>query len=146
MYAHTYYIDLLADQVPSELPAAEPEIHALLSKLQDMHGNLEPDWGSSDPHLEQRKATARGGENGAPRWDGRPGLMENDGDGVAKERCVLEDFTPCSKSHLWKLMMSFYDRKGVESWSQVRTPSGDDCHLPCPCFTYLLVAFVVFCP
>ncbi|CAN0506373.1 unnamed protein product, partial [Laminaria digitata] len=35
------------------------------------------------------------------------------------ERCVLEDFTPCSTSHLWKLMMSFYDRKGVESWSQV---------------------------
>lgn len=27
-------------------------------------------------------------------------------------RCILEDFTQCSKSHLWKLMMSFYDRKG----------------------------------
>ena len=27
-------------------------------------------------------------------------------------RCVLEDFMQCSKSHLWKLMMSFYDRKG----------------------------------
>lgn len=39
-----------------------------------------------------------------------------------RQRCVLEDFTACSKSHLWKLMMSFYDRKGVESWSQVCLP------------------------
>lgn len=37
-------------------------------------------------------------------------------------RCVLEDFTRCSESHLWKLMMSFYDRKGVESWSQGIVP------------------------
>ena len=37
-------------------------------------------------------------------------------------RCVLEDYTQCSKSHLWKLMMSFYDRKGVESWSQGIVP------------------------
>ncbi len=44
----------------------------------------------------------------------------------AKDRCVLEDFTQCSKSHLWKLMMSFYDRKGVESWSQVGASSGFD--------------------
>lgn len=42
------------------------------------------------------------------------------GDGTT--RCVLEDFTQCSKSHLWKLMMSFYDRKGVESWSQGIVP------------------------
>ena len=38
------------------------------------------------------------------------------------DRCVLEDYTQCSKSHLWRLMMSFYDRKGVESWSQVGRP------------------------
>lgn len=44
----------------------------------------------------------------------------------AKDRCVLEDFTQCSKSHLWKLMMSFYDRKGVESWSQVGAFSSGD--------------------
>jgi hypothetical protein len=37
-------------------------------------------------------------------------------------RCMLEDFTQCSKSHLWKLMMSFYDRKGVESWSHGIVP------------------------
>jgi hypothetical protein len=38
------------------------------------------------------------------------------------ERCVLEDFTPFSKCHLWKLMMSFYDRQGVESWAQGIVP------------------------
>eukprot|EP00968_Pinguiococcus_pyrenoidosus_P011158 scaffold895_cov315-Pinguiococcus_pyrenoidosus.AAC.7 len=31
--------------------------------------------------------------------------------GYTGPRCVLEDFTRCSESHLWKLMMSFYDRK-----------------------------------
>ena len=45
-----------------------------------------------------------------------------------KERCVLEDFTQCSKSHLWKLMMSFYDRKGVESWSQGIVPHFITCN------------------
>ncbi len=37
-------------------------------------------------------------------------------------RCVLEDYKTCRESHLWKLMMSFYDRKGVESWSQGIVP------------------------
>ncbi len=32
-------------------------------------------------------------------------------------RHVFEDFTRCSKSHLWKLMMSFYDSKGPGSWT-----------------------------
>lgn len=40
----------------------------------------------------------------------------------APARFALEDFTRCSKSHLWKLMMSFYDRKGVKSWSQGIVP------------------------
>lgn len=44
------------------------------------------------------------------------------------ERCVLEDFTQCSKSHLWKLMMSFYDRKGPESWSQGIVPHFITCN------------------
>lgn len=44
------------------------------------------------------------------------------------ERCVLEDFTRCSESHLWKLMMSFYDRKGVESWSQGIVPHFITCN------------------
>lgn len=43
-------------------------------------------------------------------------------------RCVLEDFTQCSQSHLWKLMMSFYDRKGVESWSQGIVPHFITCN------------------
>jgi hypothetical protein len=34
----------------------------------------------------------------------------------------LEGFTRCSDSLLWKLMMSFYDRKGVSSWSQGIVP------------------------
>ena len=44
------------------------------------------------------------------------------------ERWVLEDFTQCSKSHLWKLMMSFYDRKGPDSWSQGIVPHFITCN------------------
>lgn len=40
----------------------------------------------------------------------------------------MEDFTQCSKSHLWKLMMSFYERKGVESWSQGIVPHFITCN------------------
>lgn len=42
--------------------------------------------------------------------------------GTSTERCQLEDYTPFSKCHLWKLMMSFYDREGVESWAQGIVP------------------------
>ncbi|ETW04557.1 hypothetical protein, variant [Aphanomyces invadans] len=38
------------------------------------------------------------------------------------ERFELETFTPFSSSHLWKLMSSFYDRQGVESWAQGIVP------------------------
>ena len=31
------------------------------------------------------------------------------------QRTVLGGFTKCSESLLWKLMMSLYDKKGVES-------------------------------
>jgi hypothetical protein len=48
--------------------------------------------------------------------------------GGAGPRCVLEDFTQCSESHLWRLMMSFYDRKGVESWSQGIVPHFITCN------------------
>ena len=34
-------------------------------------------------------------------------------DETPQDRFVLEGFKQCSKSHLWKLMMSFYDRKGM---------------------------------
>jgi hypothetical protein len=44
------------------------------------------------------------------------------------ERCELEGFTQCSESHLWKLMMSFYDRKGPESWSQGIVPHFITCN------------------
>ncbi|KAG1688696.1 hypothetical protein DVH05_003133 [Phytophthora capsici] len=37
-------------------------------------------------------------------------------------RCELETFTPFACCHLWKLMMSFYDRQGVESWAQGIVP------------------------
>ena len=45
-----------------------------------------------------------------------------------KSRCVLEDYTQCSRSHLWKLMMSFYDRKGIESWSHGVVPHFITCN------------------
>lgn len=45
-----------------------------------------------------------------------------------RARCVLEEFTRCSDSLLWKLMMSFYDRKGVESWSQGIVPHFITCN------------------
>lgn len=43
-------------------------------------------------------------------------------------RLVLEDFVQCSQSHLWRLMMSFYDRKGPESWSQGIVPHFITCN------------------
>jgi len=49
-------------------------------------------------------------------------------EGPACERCVLEDFMPCSSSHLWKLMMSFYDRKGPDSWSRGIVPHFITCN------------------
>lgn len=54
---------------------------------------------------------------------------EDDEDaGESSERCQLEDFTKCSECHLWKLMMSFYDRKGPESWSQGIVPHFITCN------------------
>lgn len=43
-------------------------------------------------------------------------------------RCVLEDFKRCFDSLLWKLMMSFYDRRGVESWSRGIVPHFITCN------------------
>ena len=48
--------------------------------------------------------------------------------GPAMSRCVLEDFKRCSDSLLWKLMMSFYDRRGVESWSRGIVPHFITCN------------------
>ena len=45
-----------------------------------------------------------------------------------QQRCVLEGFKRCSESHLWQLMMSFYDRKGPESWSQGIVPHFITCN------------------
>lgn len=44
------------------------------------------------------------------------------------DRFQIEDYTQCSKSHLWKLMMSFYDRKGPDSWSQGIVPHFITCN------------------
>jgi hypothetical protein len=41
---------------------------------------------------------------------------------AAPKRRILQDYTRCSESHLWKLMMSFYDRKGIDSWSSGVVP------------------------
>ena len=40
----------------------------------------------------------------------------------------LEGFKRCSESLLWKLMMSFYDRRGVSSWSQGIVPHFITCN------------------
>ena len=45
-----------------------------------------------------------------------------------QQRCVLEEFKRCSESHLWQLMMSFYDRKGPDSWSQGIVPHFITCN------------------
>lgn len=116
------YVDFkfdVADQEQGLLPTESREIHALLAKLQDVAGgDLDSEWNRSSVY-EQRKAAEDEGENNASGWE-RPEDRGAEGNVEERHRCVLEDFTPCSKSHLWKLMMSFYDRKGVESWSQVR--------------------------
>jgi len=57
-----------------------------------------------------------------------PEVKESDLRNGPQTRCVLEPFTQCSKSHLWKLMMSFYDRKGPESWSQGIVPHFITCN------------------
>ena len=59
---------------------------------------------------------------------GKPGGAPAEGEFVDGVRCELEDFTRCSDSHLWKLMMSFYDRKGIESWSQGVVPHFITCN------------------
>ena len=54
--------------------------------------------------------------------------VQDDDNNSASVRFELEGFTPCSKSHLWKLMMSFYERKGPESWSQGIVPHFITCN------------------
>ena len=44
-----------------------------------------------------------------------PGLLPDDTRPPPPQRTALEGFTKCSESLLWKLMMSFYNKKGVES-------------------------------
>ena len=57
---------------------------------------------------------------------GVPGAAPSEGQ--AEVRCELEGFKRCSDSHLWKLMMSFYDRKGIDSWSQGVVPHFITCN------------------
>eukprot|EP01084_Bolivina_argentea_P016074 30121_1 len=39
-----------------------------------------------------------------------------------QQLCKLENFCHMSNSHLWKLMTSFYERKGIDSWSHGIVP------------------------
>jgi len=55
-------------------------------------------------------------------------IRKSDEENPDGDRCELESFTQCSRSHLWKLMMSFYDRKGPESWSQGIVPHFITCN------------------
>ncbi|CAM9408782.1 unnamed protein product [Scytosiphon promiscuus] len=131
------------DAADAELPSGSPEIHAMLAKLQETAlangGTLEPDWGEQSQRQQQRRVSPHAHKGGSSsssnaeqgEWDaqqdGEAPPLETEG-GRRNERCVLEDFTQCSKSHLWKLMMSFYDRKGVESWSQGIVPHFITCN------------------
>lgn len=38
--------------------------------------------------------------------------------GIEEIRTEIERYTRFSDCHLWKLLMSFYDRTGVDSWAQ----------------------------
>ena len=69
---------------------------------------------SSSATLSTQNATT----NSSPRI--KPNIKPISTIKTEHDRYVLDTFTQCSKSHLWKLMMSFYDRKGPESWSQGR--------------------------
>ena len=67
--------------------------------------------------------TAQGTPPGVTRT-----TMDSSGDAKEGPRCELEDFTRCSESHLWKLMMSYYDRKGIDAWSQGVVPHFITCN------------------
>ncbi|GMH52669.1 hypothetical protein TrRE_jg1017, partial [Triparma retinervis] len=91
-------------------------------------GSGEPTAGSSSAPVSTRDTpsthvvSAENGETG-----GVEGSIGGDAP-VEKKRVKLEDFTKCSESLLWKLMMSFYDRKGVDSWSQGIVPHFITCN------------------
>ena len=78
-------------------------------------------------------ATATPGSSGTPGQP-MPPLSHKEATTTTEQqtqqptRCALQDFTRCSESHLWKLMMSFYDRKGVKSWSQGIVPHFITCN------------------
>eukprot|EP00611_Tribonema_gayanum_P006156 TRINITY_DN15453_c0_g1_i2.p1 TRINITY_DN15453_c0_g1~~TRINITY_DN15453_c0_g1_i2.p1 ORF type:complete len:728 (-),score=271.29 TRINITY_DN15453_c0_g1_i2:407-2533(-) len=117
------------EDVQAELPAKLAAIS--LSGQQPSVAPAEP-----VQHQEQAAGAMGGGDYGSEGSLGDEGDDGEGGGGVAgigsngepHERCVLEDFTQCSQSHLWKLMMSFYDRKGVESWSQGIVPHFITCN------------------
>ena len=39
------------------------------------------------------------------------------------DRFILEDFNKFSESHLWDLMLAFYDQKGPNSWAENIVPN-----------------------
>jgi hypothetical protein len=91
--------------------------------------------GSGSLHLlspKQGKSELSLGTHDGDLQDGGAGGMrvavEGDDEEELPPRCELEGFTRCSNSLLWRLMMSFYDRKGVESWSQGIVPHFITCN------------------
>ncbi|CAM9189028.1 unnamed protein product [Discosporangium mesarthrocarpum] len=122
------------DDRDPNLPIESPEVRALLTKLQDVAGGARIESPPAAPTERQFRRTS-GGQGTSGGGDGEGNEVppveagsEHAGNAGQGERCVLEDYTSCSKSHLWKLMMSFYDRKGVESWSQGIVPHFITCN------------------
>ena len=65
---------------------------------------------------------------------------------VLNERCVLEDYTQCSKAHIWKLMMSYYDRKGPSAWSSCVVPNFITCNsFIGKCYAKILHGYIQDC-
>ena len=58
--------------------------------------------------------------NGAEIDDTRDNANANT---TKQSRKVLEGFKRCSDSNMWKLMMDFYDEKGINSWAKGIVPS-----------------------
>ncbi|CAM9108344.1 unnamed protein product [Choristocarpus tenellus] len=111
------------------LPMESAEMHALLARLQDVA--TAPRTEAPGESIQGLFDTIQGGKGKGGEGVGRGDSLDENSNGrghTSTERCVLEDYTRCSQSHLWELMMSFYDRKGVESWSQGIVPHFITCN------------------
>lgn len=95
------------------MAAAAEQVSLVLQSMRILDAEQDRSPHGHDHHSGGRPRTPRTGTG----EDGHEDVLPEGG-----ARCVLEDFTRVSESHLWKLMMSFYERKGPESWAQGIVP------------------------